>query len=248
MSENCNLSNGSADGFVSDEDSTTEDTYSLYTGLRKPWLEVFWQPFKNKVWPFLLTNVTVSIVVILSVVGLSLGLGLHAFFQHEPRPTIDFSLEAFSIPNHEVTRHQDALDIAVQEQKTSFIRSHRSRRSVANTEKVRTYALLPVQNYRLPSSHGLEEVIFQRHKRYARPRTQYRRRQRIVLVYLAVGGKDSNIFTRERIETIHRVEADIVGMPEFSKFCFKSSAQRCEGLNSLVSRFFYRPSTSTGVY
>ena len=66
----------------------------------------------RKVCVFLLTNVLVSIVLMVVGIGLSLGPGLHSLLVVEPSPTIDKSLNAFNIPNHIVTRRQDALEVA----------------------------------------------------------------------------------------------------------------------------------------
>ena len=218
------------DGFV----HTMEDDYSLYTGLafrdrfrpfrlREPCFRVVASRLKKAV-RWWLTNVVVSIVTIVAVIGLSLGLGLHAVVQLEPRPSIDFSLKAFTIPNHEATRHQEAFAAALEE----LSRGGRPRRSVSDGR----------------------EITLRRQKRYTLHPTQYNRYQRVHLVYLAVGTADNNIFTRERIQTVHRVETDVVTMPGFSDFCFKSypqrmdQVQRCDALDSLVSKFFYRSLSS----
>ena len=61
---------------------------------------------------FVLTNWIVSICIMVAGIGLSLGPGLHSLLVVEPPPTIDKSLNAFNIPNHVVTRRQDALEVA----------------------------------------------------------------------------------------------------------------------------------------
>jgi len=224
MNQDDSLSVGSVD----DGDST-EEMYSLYTGLGfrrqfltfrlgKPCFTVCGSRLKN----VLLTNIAVSMLLIATVISVSVGLGLYAVLHVKPQPVIDYSLKAFTIPNHEVTRHQEAFEVAVEQfKKWQF--GHRSRRSVFTVE---------------------------RHKRYAQ--TQYYRRHKVVLVYVAVGGGGDNIFTRERIETIHDIETDVVQMPEFSQFCFKGYLQhmdtvrRCDALNSIVSKYFYKPSSDAG--
>ncbi|XP_061116560.1 protein dispatched homolog 3 isoform X2 [Conger conger] len=44
---------------------------------------------------------------------------------------------------------------------------------------------------------------------------------RMELVFLAQGGRDNNIFTPERLHTIHRVERLVMQHPQFHKFCWK---------------------------
>jgi len=209
MNENHSLSLSSVDDFTTGEDST-EDVYSVYTGLTfrrrflpyrlgKPCCKVSSSFLKNAR-RVLLTNVAVSVSIIIIVLSLSLGLGLGAFFQVEPRPSIDYSLKAFSIPNHEVTRHQEALDVAVEDYKKRHSGLHKSRRS---------------------ASLDAAETNVWRRKRYAPSASQYYRHHKILLVYMAVGGSSNNIFTRERIATILRIETDIVRMPGFSEVCYR---------------------------
>jgi len=232
MSENHRLSVGSIDGFVPATNSD-EDIYSLYTGLSfsrrflplrlgKPCCKASGSSLKN-VLRVLVTNIAASIIVIVAVLSLSVGLGLYSLLRVEPRPVVDYSLKAFSIPNHEVTRHQEAFDVAKEECKRLCVTGRRSRRSVSD-------------------STGSS---LQRRKRHAAAATQYYHQQKVILVYVAIGDSDDNIFTRERIETIHRVETDVVTMPGFSDLCYKgyprysqqmNGVQRCNALNSLVSR------------
>jgi len=227
MNENGSLPTGSFNV------SPTEDAYSLYTGLafrRKTFL-----PFRLRkscshscVKRMLLTNVAVSIASIVIVLILSLVLGLYALLWVEPQPVIDISFNAFTVPNHQVTRHQEAFDVAVSEYNHLADTNHRSRRSALDSKDI---------------------TVLHRHKRYV----QYHRKQKVLLVYLAIGGTDDNIFTPERIETIHRVEMDIVRMPGFSDLCYKGypkqggKVQCCHALNSMVSRVFYGTSTCSNL-
>jgi len=254
MNENHSLlSVGSIDGFIPAEEST-DDSYSLYTGLRfrhqflrfgrrKPRFENL-GPFLKNIVCALLTNVVVSVIVILSVLGISILLGLIALLCVKPLPVIDFSMKAFSIPNHEVTRYQEAYKVAVEDNR-NWHRNVRQRRAVLNAEEVMLHRQqiasdLSSTRFALKS----KKMVIDRHKRYAGNPSQYIRRQKVTLVYLAVGGTSDNIFTRERIETIHRVENDIVLIPRFSDFCWKDrrqtgSATECVPPKSLVSKFFY---------
>jgi len=220
---------------ISSVEESTDDTYSLYTGLpfrsqflqfrfRKP--EILGSYLKN-ILCALLTNVVVSVIVIKSVLGISILLGLIALLCVKPLPVIDFSVKAFSIPNHEVTRHEEAFNVAQQDSRNS-----RHRRAVLNDLSYTGSAL------------NSKEMVVERQKRYAWNPSQYSRRQKVTLVYLAVGGTSNNIFTRERIKTIHRVEKDIMLIPRFSDFCWKDprysgKAGKCVPPKSLVSKFFY---------
>lgn len=226
------MSVGSVDGFVPATDSA-EDMYSLYTGLSfrrrflplrlgKPCCKASGSSLKN-VLRALLTNIAASIIVIVAVLGLSVGLGLYSLLRVEPQPVVDYSLKAFSIPNHEVTRHQEAFDVAKEECQEQCVTGRRPRRSVSDST----------------------ELNLPRRKRYAVTATQYHHQQKVILVYVAIGDSDGNIFTRERIETIHRVETDVVTMPGFSDLCYKgyprysqqmNGVQQCNALNSLVAR------------
>ena len=66
----------------------------------------------KRVCVFMLTNVFMSITLLIIGIGLSLGPGLHSLLVVDPAPTIDKSLNAFNIPNHIVSRRQDALQVA----------------------------------------------------------------------------------------------------------------------------------------
>lgn len=227
MNENNSISMVSGDGFVT---HSTQDMYSVYTGFTfsRRYLPVSFRKSCCKVvesFPkfakILLTNVVVSVFAIVVVLGLSLGLGLYAFLRLEPHPAVDYSLKSFSIPNHEVTLHQEAFDTARDELKKSRGNIRRRRRSVS----------------------GSEDVAVRRYKRYA---AQYIPCHKVLLVHLAVNGDSDNIFTRERIEMIHRIETEVVTMPGFSELCYKGmpklGIQHCKALNSLVSKYFYRSS------
>jgi len=234
MNDNHSPSVSSVDGFIPNGDST-EEMYSLYTGLNlrrkfltfslggKPCCTVSASLLKN-VTRVLLTNIVVSVLIIMTVMSVSIGLGLHAVLRVKPQPVIDYSLKAFTVPNHEVTRHQEAFEIAVEDNRNWNRKwmgnGHRSRRSIS--AKV----------------HRDKRAI----------RTQYYRRHKVIVIYVAIGGSNHNIFTRERIETIHRIETDVLQMPAFSEFCFKAyshKVQHCDdALDSLVSTYFYPRSSA----
>jgi len=254
MNENHSLlSIGSVDGFGPAEEPA-DDSYSLYTGLpfrrqflrlgrRKPCFGNLRSYLKNVVC-FALTNTIASVVAIAVVLSVTIVLGVIAFLAVKPLPVIDFSLKAFSIPNHEVTRHQEAFKAAVEDRKR-WLTGHRSRRAVLNAEETKLWRQPLFSDFSSTrSALNSKGTAVERYRRYAGSPAQYSRRQKVTLVYLAVGGTSDDIFTRERIETIHGVEKDIMQIPEFSEFCWKhppqtGKAAECMPLKSLVSKFFY---------
>ncbi|XP_069097341.1 protein dispatched homolog 3 [Pleurodeles waltl] len=56
---------------------------------------------------------------------------------------------------------------------------------------------------------------------YTNANTQTHAHWRIELIFLAQGDSDKNIFTRERLQTIHRIERKIMDHPRFREFCWK---------------------------
>jgi len=240
-------------------DCRDDEMYSLYTGLnvrrRLTFLSMFSLSGRKHccrqrtgtavsgslltrvahVW---LTNVVVSVFVIVAVLGVSIGLGLHAVLRVKPQPLIDFSLKSFTVPNHQVTRHQEAFDVAVEDSRRWNSKwldnGYRSRRSSSKW----------IDRSRL----SVEKTKLDRRKRDVRRRSYHRRK--VIVVYVAVGGGDHNIFTRQRIETIHRIETEITRMSGYSEFCFKAYSHRSvdgqcdDALDSLVATYFYRSSTS----
>lgn len=84
---------------------------------------------------------------------------------------------------------------------------------------------------------------------------QYHVRWKMQVVFMASGNDDEpehekhNIFTAERLQTIHNIEKSILNHPEFKDFCFKDryvyqtdpglkSIYGCAPLNSLMTYFF----------
>ncbi|XP_069466032.1 protein dispatched homolog 3 isoform X2 [Ambystoma mexicanum] len=56
---------------------------------------------------------------------------------------------------------------------------------------------------------------------YINANTQSHAHWRIELIFLAQGDSEKNIFTRERLQTIHRIERKIMDHPRFREFCWK---------------------------
>lgn len=115
---------------------------------------------------------------------------------------IDKSLESFQIPGHISSQHEDMLSVA---QKQSKVFSEHL-----------------WKNSRRKRSAGLETE---------QPGRRYQRSAKwtLELVYLAEGENDSdrNIFTKERLEAIHRIEQRLMQLDGFSDFCWKmANAER----------------------
>lgn len=109
---------------------------------------------------------------------------------------IDKSLESFQIPEHISSQHEDMLFVA---QKQSKVWSKHL-----------------WENSRRKRSAGLEMKEVDR-------KYQTSAKWTLELVYLAEGENDSdrNIFTKERLEAIHRIEQSLIQQDDFSDFCWK---------------------------
>ncbi|XP_063804768.1 protein dispatched homolog 3 isoform X2 [Pseudophryne corroboree] len=83
---------------------------------------------------------------------------------------------------------------------------------------------------------------------YVTPNTQSHAHWRIELIFLARGDDENNIFTKERLLTIHRIERKIMDHPHFREFCWKphevlkdlplGSYAYCSPPSSLLTYFF----------
>ncbi|XP_068098467.1 protein dispatched homolog 3 isoform X2 [Hyperolius riggenbachi] len=83
---------------------------------------------------------------------------------------------------------------------------------------------------------------------YVTPNTQSHAHWRIELIFLAKGDAENNIFTKERLMTIHRIERKIMDHPHYREFCWKphevlkdlplGSYSYCSPPSSLLTYFF----------
>ncbi|KAM9298786.1 protein dispatched homolog 3 [Gastrophryne carolinensis] len=83
---------------------------------------------------------------------------------------------------------------------------------------------------------------------YVTPNTQSHAHWRIELIFLARGDGDNNIFTKERLMTIHKIERKIMDHPHFREFCWKphevlkdlplGTYSYCSPPSSLLTYFF----------
>ena len=110
---------------------------------------------------------------------------------------IDKSLQSFQIPGHISAQHEDMVTVARKPStEIKGIPLRRSRRKRSIPDKSPTRKTSP----------------YQKHAKWT-----------LELVYLATGEDDLNIFTKERIETIHQIEQRLLQQDRFPDFCWKWS-------------------------
>ena len=267
---------------------------------------------------FILTNVFMSILLLVVGIAASVGPGIYSLLFHEPTPAIDKSIKAFNIPNHIVSRRQDALEVA----KADMRKNSRNRGKRDTSSQVDDNALYHSSENHFPSYHELvgrdmvgplksyllsftepnikvldssdkepkarlvqrsvlrdhikekvsefydeQESILNSeqneilHKRFRRgvPSdhriygiTQGYRKWKMQVVYLAEEKIEPNVFTKEKLQHIHKVETAIKEHEGFVKHCYISYYKwkkdknldrynGCAPLNSLMTYFY--PST-----
>ena len=181
-------------------------------------------------------------VVLLAAILIPALLGWRAFDLNYKEKgeylVIDKSLESFEIPGHITSEHKDLVDVASKLSKES--------KTVPRRESPR--------KGRRKRSAGVPDINPK--EKHAYP-FQQRPKWTLELVYLAVGKDESdlNIFTKERLETIHQIEQNLIRLEDFADFCWKwSKAENdrflldinsCTPPISLIDFFF--PSISQGL-
>ncbi|XP_068700492.1 protein dispatched homolog 3-like [Montipora foliosa] len=112
---------------------------------------------------------------------------------------IDKSLQSFQIPGHISSQHEDMVSVA---SKLSKIMHHPE--DIWHSRRKKRSAGSPDTNF--------NTEVFQKSPKWT-----------LELVYLARGENDSdlNIFTKERLETIHQIEQSLMQQDGFSDFCWK---------------------------
>ena len=142
-------------------------------------------------------------VVLLAAILIPVLLGWRAFdLNHKEKGeylVIDKSLESFEFPGHITSQHNDLVDVASKLSKES---KKVPRREPARKGRRKRSA-------RIPDAYPF----------------QIRPKWTLELVYLAVGKDESdlNIFTKERLETIHQIEQNLILLEDFADFCWKWS-------------------------
>ncbi|XP_054857889.1 protein dispatched homolog 3 [Eublepharis macularius] len=199
-------------------------------------------------------------------------------FLHYPTLDIDISYNAFEIRNHESSQRFDALTLALKSQFGSWGRNRRDLADFTSETLQRLIfeQLQHLNSTRLgtarqkrsvdqerisPSPQGQPSLANQssRQPRNAPPHweysntvvstnTQTHAHWRIELIFLARGDTENNIFTSERLLTIHEIERKIMDHPHFREFCWKphevlkdlplGSYSYCSPPSSLMTYFF----------
>lgn len=140
---------------------------------------------------------------------------------------IDKSLESFEIPGHISSQREDMISVASKLSKeVKGIPSLRSKRSAEKPTKK------PGPAYQKSAKWTLE------------------------LVYLATGDDDLNIFTKERLETIHQIEQSLMKQEGFTDYCWKWEVAKidpflkdgCTPPISLVDFFFPSVTPNVRIY
>uniref|UniRef100_A0A8C7GID8 Dispatched RND transporter family member 3 n=1 Tax=Oncorhynchus kisutch TaxID=8019 RepID=A0A8C7GID8_ONCKI len=161
-------------------------------------------------------------------VGVFLPCALSAYmFLYCPPLDIDLSYSAFEVHSHFSAERFDALTIAIKTQLGSW---DRRRRDVDPYDSTTLQELLLDMLGRQGdgtsnrTSHGGDSERSQTRMRRFAPNYSYLQSQalwRIELVFVAQGGVDNNIFTPERLRTIHHIERLLMQHPQFQQFCWK---------------------------
>ena len=155
-----------------------------------------------KVPPKVLHTILSAFILIVALT-IPIWLGVHVFKSDYKRTgeyiRIDKSLDSFEIPSHKSAEREDALSVARK-------LSKESQGVPFNRRKKRSAEVPPL----LPSTKPP-------------PAYQYRIGETLDLVYLAIGDDEQNIFTKERLETIHEIEQSLMNQKDFRKYCWKWS-------------------------
>lgn len=169
-----------------------------------------------------------SVVILLAAITIPVGLGYYVFHRdYKARGeylVIDKSLESFEIPGHISSQREDMISVA----------------SKLSKEVKATPLRRPKRSPHKPM--GKSDPAYQKSAKWT-----------LELVYLAIGDDDLNIFTKERLESIHQIEQSLMNQEGFTDYCWKwEDAQidhflkdGCTPPISLVDFFF--PSVTQGM-
>ena len=172
-----------------------------------------------------------SVVILLAAISIPAGLGYYVFHQdYEDRGellVIDKSLESFEIPGHISSQREDMISVASKLSK-----------EVKNKPLRR-----PKRSPHRPTDKS-------------GPDYQKKAAWTLELVYLAIGDDDLNIFTKERLETIHQMEQSFMEQEGFTDYCWKWEVAKidpflkdgCTPPISLVDFFFPSVSQEMRIY
>lgn len=162
-----------------------------------------------------------SVVILLAAILIPVGLGYYVFHRDQVVRgevlVIDKSLESFEIPGHISSQREDMISVASK---------------LSKEVKVTPLRRPKRSPHRTTSKSG--------------PEYQKKAAWTLELVYLAIGDDDLNIFTKERLETIHQIEQSLMDQEGFTYFCWKWEVAKidpflkdgCTPPISLVDFFF----------
>ncbi|XP_069803447.1 protein dispatched homolog 3 [Dendropsophus ebraccatus] len=120
--------------------------------------------------------------------------------------------------------------------------------STERTNFTATESSVPLSSAVNQSRHPRGATVKEFSGVYVTPNTQSHAHWRIELIFLARGDEENNIFTKERLMTIHKIERKIMDHPHFREFCWKphevlkdlplGSYSYCSPPSSLLTYFF----------
>ena len=214
-----------------DADAITEREVAAKGGLY-----AFMFPIVHFVVRYMYFHERFSLVPIVKFVAhflLSLMFALLVVYQYPP--TLNLTIEAFSIPNHPSQIHWDAYTAA----KAGKIWND----SVAATGTNPSEPSLPVGK---GTNNILKRSIIGDCER--NPNGHYQTRLHVVweldLVFRVPESNpdlDKNILTEERIRRIHEIEEHIYNVPDYKDFCHKGvNVDFCDPINSLLTWLYPR--------
>lgn len=164
-----------------------------------------------------------SVVILLAAILIPVGLGCYVFHRDYVKRgellVIDKSLESFEIPEHISSQREDMISVA-----SKFSKEVKHQPNALSRPKR--------SPHRPTSKSG--------------PNYQKKAAWTLELVYLATGDDDLNIFTKERLETIHQIEQSLMDQEGFTDYCWKWEVAKidpflkdgCTPPISLVDFFF----------
>ncbi|XP_054629866.1 protein dispatched homolog 3 [Dunckerocampus dactyliophorus] len=202
-------------------DDDEEQAEEVEVGVRHA--EVLCGPWRAVAWVY--TQPWVSGVLLAGFVLLPCA--LFAFMLlYCPPLDIDLSYSAFEVHSHFSAERFDALTIAVKTQLGSW---DRRRRDVDSDSEYLQEILMDKLHIRDEASksgdtltpRGDEGWLFRSRRFAPNYYLQSQALWSIELVFVAQGEGDHNIFTPERLKTIHDVERLIMQHPQFHQFCWK---------------------------
>ena len=172
-----------------------------------------------------------SLVILIAAIAIPVLLGYYVFHRdYKERGellVIDKSLESFEIPGHISSQREDMISVASKLSKeVKGIPTRRPKRSASKPTKKTG------SSYQRSAAWTLE------------------------LVYLAIGDDDLNIFTKERLESIHQIEQSLMNQQGFTDYCWKWEVAKidpflkegCTPPISLVDFFFPSVTSKLRIY